>query len=98
VLTALGDPMRRHLLQAVADEGPLTATELAGPAGISRQAVAKHLTVLVQAGVVRAERAGRETRYEVVPGGLDPATAWLDEVGSAWDRRLSRLRRHLSDT
>jgi DNA-binding transcriptional ArsR family regulator len=97
VLGALGDPTRRALLEAVAGQGPLTATELAGPAGISRQAVSKHLATLEAAGVVRADRVGRETRYEVVPGSLDPATVWLDQVGSAWDRRLTRLRRHLAD-
>ena len=97
VLGALGDPTRRALLQAVAEQGPLTPTELAGPAGISRQAVSKHLAVLEQAGLVAAERVGREARYAVVPGSLDPASAWLDRVGAAWDRRLGRLRRHLTD-
>lgn len=97
VLSALGDPTRRLLLEAIAEQGPVTPTELAGPAGITRQAVSKHLAVLEQAGVVRAERVGREARYEVAAGGLDPAVAWLDRVGGAWDRRLQRLRRHLAD-
>ena len=96
VLGALGDPTRRGLLEAVASDGPLTATELAGPAGISRQAVSKHLAVLEQAGLVRAERVGREARFALVPGSLDAATAWLDRVGTAWDGRLARLRRHLA--
>jgi hypothetical protein len=52
---------------------------------------------LQQAGLVRATRVGREARYEVVPGSLDPAAAWLDRVGTAWDTRLDRLRRHLAD-
>ncbi len=97
VLGALGDATRRSVLQAVAEGGPLTPTELAGPAGISRQAVSKHLGVLEHAGLVRAERVGREARYEVVPGSLDPAAAWIDRVGTAWDTRLGRLRRHLAD-
>ena len=97
VLGALGDATRRSLLEAVAESGPLTPTELAGPAGISRQAVSKHLAVLEQAGLVEAERVGREARYVVVPGSLRPATAWMDRVGAAWDRRLSRLRRHLAE-
>ncbi len=97
VLGALGDPTRRAVLQAVAEGGPLTATELAGPTGITRQAVSKHLAVLEQAGLVQVERIGREARYQVVPGSLDPAAAWLDRVGAAWDRRLALLRRHLAD-
>lgn len=97
VLSALGDPTRRQLLEAIAERGPATPTELAGPAGITRQAVSKHLAVLEAAGVVRAERVGREARYEVVDGGLDPAAAWLQRVGGAWDRRLQRLRRHVQE-
>ncbi len=97
VLGALGDPTRRSLLAAVAERGPVTPTELAGPAGVSRQAVSKHLVVLEQAGLVHAERVGREARYEVVPDALLPARAWLDQVGSAWDDRLRRLRRHVTD-
>jgi len=96
-LSALGDPTRRAVLQAVAERGPLTATELAAPAGISRQAMSKHLGLLEQAGLVHAEKVGRETRYEIVPGSLDPAAAWLDRVGTAWDARLGRLRRHLAE-
>jgi DNA-binding transcriptional ArsR family regulator len=97
VLGALGDPTRRSVLRAVAERGPLTPTELAGPTGISRQAVSKHLGVLEHAGLVRAHRVGREAHYEVVPGSLDPAGAWIDAVGASWDRRLTRLRRHLAD-
>lgn len=97
VLGALGDPTRRAVLEAVATGGPLTATELSGPTGISRQAVSKHLGVLEQAGLVHATRVGREARYEVVPGSLDPAALWLDRVGTAWDQRLARLRRHLAE-
>ena len=97
VLSALGDPTRRSVLQTVAERGPLTPTELAGPTGISRQAVSKHLGVLEHAGLVRATRIGREAHYEVVPGSLDPASTWLDRVGNAWDERLGRLRRHLAD-
>lgn len=97
VLGALGDPTRRAVLEAVARRGPLTATELSGPAGISRQAVSKHLGVLEQAGLVHATRVGREARYEVVTGSLEPATQWLDRIGSAWDDRLARLRHHLAD-
>ena len=95
VLGALGDATRRQVLTAVAHEGPCTATELAAELPVTRQAVAKHLAVLRDAGLVQVERAGRDARYAVVPGATAPAAAWLTEVGAAWDRRLGRLRRHL---
>ena len=84
VFTALADPSRRHVLGYLADHGTATATELTGELPMSRQAVSKHLALLNDAGLVEAERAGRETRYR------------LTEQGAEWDERLDALRRHLA--
>jgi DNA-binding transcriptional ArsR family regulator len=91
IFDALGDPGRRALVQAVAARGSATATELAADLPVTRQAVAKQLAALADAGLVRATRAGRETRYEVTPEPLRDAVAWMVEVGARWDDRLSRL-------
>ena len=56
VFEALADPTRRAVLRDVAPSGPRTATELAAELPISRQAVAKHLAVLREAGLVAHER------------------------------------------
>jgi DNA-binding transcriptional ArsR family regulator len=93
VFDALGDATRRDVFSTVASSGPLTATQLAAGLPVTRQAVAKHLGVLADAGLVTAARAGRERRYEAVPGALDDARAWMDDVGRQWDRRLAALRR-----
>lgn len=93
VLDALGDPTRRELLAAVGDAGAAgaTATELAADRPISRQAIVKHLQVLVAAGLVSTEKVGREQRHRVEPAPLADAASWLTSVGAAWDRRLARL-------
>jgi DNA-binding transcriptional ArsR family regulator len=91
VFTALADPTRRAVLRAVAGRGTATATELTGDVDVSRQAVAKHLRVLTEAGLVAAERAGKEQRYRVTPAPFTDALAWMAEVGAAWDVRLDRL-------
>lgn len=96
VFVALADPTRRSLVRSVATEGPVTATELAQRLPISRQAVAKHLGALRDAGLVQAERAGRETRYRLTPEPFDAAAAWMAEVGGQWDRRLGALQRHVA--
>jgi DNA-binding transcriptional ArsR family regulator len=94
VFSALADPSRRRLLETLARrEAP--ATELAADLPVTRQAVAKHLAALREAGLVDARRAGRETRYRLTPGPLEDAVAWIAEVGDAWDARLAALRRHL---
>jgi DNA-binding transcriptional ArsR family regulator len=96
VFAALGDPGRRSLVEAVAARGSATATELSASLPVTRQAVAKQLTALADAGLLRATRSGRETRYEVTPEPLEDAVAWMVEVGAAWDERLARLGLTLS--
>jgi DNA-binding transcriptional ArsR family regulator len=96
VWAALADPTRRHLLDQLSRRGPLSATELAPDYPVSRQAVAKHLAALSDAGLVDAQRAGRDVRYRVVPGSLEGPVAWLARVGARWDRRLAALQSQLN--
>jgi DNA-binding transcriptional ArsR family regulator len=95
VFDALGDPGRRSLVEAVAERGTATATELAADLPVTRQAVAKQLALLADAGLLRATRAGRETRYAVTPEPLGEAVAWMVGVGADWDDRLEALGRLL---
>jgi DNA-binding transcriptional ArsR family regulator len=95
VFAALADPTRRAILQLVVDEGPVTATTVSERFPMSRQGVAKHLGVLREAGLVHAERHGRETRFEASLAPLETVSTWVDDVGAAWDRRLGRLARRL---
>lgn len=96
VFAALADPTRRQVLRAVAEHGPVTATALADGLPVTRQAVAKHLGLLREAGLVAAERAGRETRFTARTAPLDDLAVWAEAAGRRWDDRLARLRRHLA--
>ena len=92
LFAALADATRRRILRAVADHGPVTATALADRLPVSRQAVAKHLALLRGAGLVTAERSGRETRFTADTAPLGDLAAWADSAGRRWDDRLARLR------
>jgi len=95
VFAALGDPGRRQLVREISARGDATATELAAELPVTRQAVAKQLATLADAGLVSATRRGRETRYELTPQPLGEAMAWMADVGARWDSRLEALREHL---
>jgi DNA-binding transcriptional ArsR family regulator len=95
VFAALADPTRRQVIDRLSSQGPASATELAETLPVTRQAVAKHLSTLEEAGLVAGERAGRERRYRLTPGPLADAVSWMAGVGSEWDDRLDALRRHL---
>ena len=96
VFSALADPTRRHLVEALAGRDSASLTELAAGLHVTRQAVSKHLAALGEAGLVESQRAGRETRYSLTPGPLGDALAWMERIGGRWDERLARLRDHLT--
>jgi DNA-binding transcriptional ArsR family regulator len=95
VFHALSDPTRRRVVRALAQRGSLTASAIAADLPVSRQAVAKHLTALRQAGLATATPAGREVRYDLTPAPLAEAVDWIAQTGAAWDDRLARLQRSL---
>lgn len=91
--SAVGDPTRRQLLDLLLAEGGGTATTLSAQLPVTRQAVAKHLTVLARVGLVHGTPSGRERRYDVDAAQLARAVAQLASVGAAWDARLARIKR-----
>ena len=91
--SAIGDPTRRRILDLLLAEGASTATALSQHLPVSRQAIAKHITVLDRAGLVKGTAIGRERRYDVNPEQLARAVAQLASVQTTWDARLSRIKR-----
>ena len=92
IFTALADPMRRKLLQDLAENSPKTATQLAKEYPISRQGVLKHLNLLEEAGLVAVYRKGREKRYVLTPEPLGELDQWIKVVSAKWDERLLKLK------
>ena len=96
VFTALADPTRRGILATLAAGGPATATDLADRLPITRQAIAKHLVLLTEAGLVTAvpgER--RRIRYRLSSAPVQVAQQFLVALAHDWDDRLDALKEHL---
>jgi DNA-binding transcriptional ArsR family regulator len=91
--SAVGEPIRRRLLDLLLADGVGTPTSLSQQLPVTRQAVTKHLHVLSHAGLVHATPAGRERRYTVDEAQLALAVRQLNAVGKAWDLRMSRIKR-----
>lgn len=91
IFAALGDETRLRLVSRMT-AGPLSITRLTAHAGMTRQAVTKHLGVLAGVGLVRGSRHGRERLWELEPAGLRRARQALDAIALQWDRSLGRLK------
>jgi len=92
VFAALGDRTRLRLVRRLCDDGPLSIARLSDGAGVTRQAITKHLNALASAGVVRGTRHGRERIWELQPKRLEAARRYLDDVSVQWDAAIERLR------
>jgi DNA-binding transcriptional ArsR family regulator len=98
VFVALADPSRRNILAALAAGGPATATDLANRLPITRQAIAKHLALLSEAGLVTAEHGERRrVRYRLRSAPMQVAQQFLAAMARDWDSNLDALRSHLDN-
>ena len=90
----LGDPVRRRILELLAD-GELPAGSIAATIGtefgISQPAVSQHLRVLRDNGFATVTREGTRRLYAVDPAPLQEIDAWLERYRSFWSQRLDAL-------
>jgi DNA-binding transcriptional ArsR family regulator len=91
---AIADPTRRSILDALRD-GERRVSDIASPLDVSLPAVSQHLGVLLDAGMVRERRAGRERRYALTPRPLVVVHDWLAPFEAFWGERLDALEAHL---
>jgi len=90
---AIADPSRRRVLDLLVQRGEASASWLAGQVPFTRQAVSKHLVVLVEAGLVGRRKQGREVLYRVDADRLDQASRAMADLAQRWDRRLATIKR-----
>src|SRR5215831_18936450 len=96
VFVALADPTRRAILAALAAGGPATATDLADRLPVTRQAIAKHLALLSEVGLVIAEAGERRrVRYRLRSAPMQVAQQFLAALARDWDDRLDALQGYL---
>ncbi len=90
VFHALGDPTRRAIVDSLT-AGPASVSRLAAPLGITVTAVAQHLQILEEAGLVHTEKTGRVRTCRIEPAGFDALMQWVRDHRTVWERRLDRL-------
>jgi DNA-binding transcriptional ArsR family regulator len=92
LFAALGDETRLRLVSRLCGEGPLSISRLTAGSGITRQAVAKHLRVMEDAGLVRGTQKGRENIWRVEQKRLAEVRHHLQQISAQWDEALGKLK------
>lgn len=90
----LADPTRRQILDLIAERGPLNVSQLAEEfPDLVASGISKHLMGLRGAGLVQANRDGRQQIYSLEAEAMRNALApWLRKYDRFWQQALERLR------
>ena len=96
ILRALADPSRKAIVERLS-HGPLSVSSLATPLDITLTAVAQHLQVLEECGLVRTEKIGRVRTCSLETKGFLPLEQWIRDRRSAWEMRLDKLGDFLAE-
>src|SRR5262249_8950405 len=90
----LGDPVRRRILELIADgehsSGAVCAA-IQQEFGISQPAVSQHLRVLREAGFATVRPVGARRLYAISPGAMRDVDAWLERFRRSWTPHLDAL-------
>ena len=93
VFAALGDQTRLRIVSRLGERGRLSIARLTEGTRLTRQAIAKHLRVLEDAGLVRSAWHGRENFFQLEVERLKEAQHFLERRSQQWDSALHRLRK-----
>ena len=90
VFQAIADPTRRAILSLVAVSA-MTPNALAAHFDSSRQAISKHLKILVECNLLQQKQSGREIYYQYNPKQLKEVDKWLQPFREMWNSRFEQL-------
>lgn len=91
---ALGDPVRRRIMDLLAEQESLTVSELSSHfPHLVRSNISKHLMALREADLVYATKQGREQHYQVNPKAMEELLRpWIARYEKYWAPRFDRLK------
>jgi DNA-binding transcriptional ArsR family regulator len=79
-------------------EGPLSVSRLATPFNMTLTAVAQHLQVLEESGLVHTEKIGRVRTCRIETAGFSALQQWIGNHRTMWERSLDRLGEFLAES
>ena len=91
MFTALAEPTRRSIVEMLADNGRLSATDICNRFSSSPPAISQHLKVLREARLVRVEKQAQQRIYSINPDGINELENWVQQTKQLWTARFNAL-------
>ena len=96
VFQAIADPTRRAIIALIALQA-MTPNALAEHFDSSRQAVSKHIKILIECQLVKQKQSGREIYYHLDTDKMKEIDRWLEQFRKIWESRFNELDNVLSN-
>lgn len=91
IYAAIAEPTRRSILEMLAKNGPLTATDIYDQFPVSHPAISQHLKVLREAKLVLMEKHAQQHIYKINSEALFELETWARHMTQLWDQRFDAL-------
>ena len=88
---ALAEPTRRDIIELLASNGQLSATDISDNFAVSAPAISQHLKVLREANFVRVEKRAQQRIYRINPEAMSEIEGWVQEMTKQWNARFNVL-------
>ena len=90
IFQAIADPTRREILVQLAYK-KMTPNSIADKFVISRQAVSKHIKILLECNLLNQEKVGREIYYDFNPEKMQDVDKWVEQFRKLWENKFDQL-------
>lgn len=91
MFSALAEPTRRNILEMLAKNGPLSATDIYDQFPASHPAISQHLKVLRETNLVRVEKRAQQRMYSINPETMSELEQWVKQMTQLWNERFDAL-------
>jgi len=95
--SALGDPNRRRIIELLASQGPLTASEISDKFSVSPSAISQHLKILREADLIQMKKQAQKRIYTLNPEAIQEMKAWANRLTLVWERRFDALEKIIEE-
>jgi len=95
IFSALAEPTRRIILEVLARNGPLSATDICDQFSVSPSAISQHLKVLREANLVHMEKRAQQRIYQLNPDAMSELEGWARQMTQLWNQRFDALEQLL---
>jgi DNA-binding transcriptional ArsR family regulator len=91
IFSALADPTRRSIIELLATNGQMSATNIYSNFDVTPPAVSQHLKVLREANLVQLEKSAQKHLYSLNPKKMHSLENWVKQTTELWEERFDRL-------